>query len=261
MSKASSHKGERKTPDKKEQMEAERRRNELCNMLLCKFQTKYPFLSKPVILKHVNQFLDTTPVTNENLNALEEQILAAAGRCKPKLEDKKGNGSAHIEDDRISIMSGATQYKNIRPGPKQFLESKMKTNKQDDVELDYREEEDEWAQILKFNHKLYQEEIKQAKRKKEREKRFMKCELERQLDEKKEIKNEEKAEAEGYLQYQKDSIKRQNEIEKKKQEEKKMEVTYERQLRDKQRKEDELRKRMEEAASKAQDKKMVERRK
>ena len=253
-----SSQGSRSVKDSKENIEATKRRDELCKMLLAKFQGKYPSIPKPVILNKINNFLDTTPLTAQNLNELEDSILAAVGKCKNKPEIKKEIAKPNdVEDDRISVMSGASDFVTIHKGPKELLNTKTKMAPSET--LDYRAEEDEWAAIIKFNNKLYQEEIRQDRLRKTREKRFIMSELNRQMEEKNEIKNANKDEENKYLDYQKSYLKHQQDLANEAVQERKMLITSEKLLRDKQRKEDALRKRMEEVESKEQDKQMMER--
>jgi len=251
MSKTRSSKSQERSVSNKENIESEKRREDLCKLLLSKFQDKYPFITKPVILNKINSFLDTNPVTLDNLETLEDSILAAVGKYKP-------NNNVNIEHDKVSVMSGATEFmykKKDRSRSKGFLRTKTRIRQSENV--DENTEEAEWADIMKFNTKLYQEEVRQDRLNKARQKRYMMMELNRQVEEKKEIARAEKKEEESYLKFEEMRLKHLNDLEKMKNEERKMKIKEEKMLRDKQLKGDALRKRMEEAESKAKDKQMM----
>eukprot|EP01022_Parablepharisma_sp_SALTPOND_P014561 TRINITY_DN1993_c0_g1_i1.p2 TRINITY_DN1993_c0_g1~~TRINITY_DN1993_c0_g1_i1.p2 ORF type:complete len:530 (+),score=145.11 TRINITY_DN1993_c0_g1_i1:2285-3874(+) len=261
MSKASSTKSHKVTDDSKEKLEAGKRREELKNLLVTKFQTKYANKSIPlsVILNQVNRFLDTMPLTAQNLQILDDRIVAAIGKGGAKIESKKDE-PAHDDDDRLSVMSGASDFVESKTKTKQFLDTKTKQVKgEDGDEVKPKSEEDEWVAIMKFNNALYKEEMKQEQLKKAQKKQFMKSELDKQIKEKRELNKRAKEEEQAYLEYQKKHLKELEELEKKKKEDQKAQIKLEKQTRDKQRKEDALRKKIEQMENKKQDKKLIDR--
>jgi len=266
MSKSISSKAGKVTAEDREKVEANKRRDELKNLLLNKFQTKYAdkHIPNSILLEYINSFLDSSSLTAANLQKLDEKILAygSHGDKKPaggKAENK--NESAEDNDDKLSVMSGATEFVEAgKPKTKTMLDTKTRLIKGEEGEpLKARNEDDEWVAIMKFNNQLYQEELKQEALKKAQQKQLMKAELDKQMKEKNNIKKRTKEEEQAYLEYQNKHLKELEEIEKKKQEEKRNQIKSEKASRDKQRKDDALRKKIEENEVKKQDKKLIER--
>ena len=279
MSKSTSSKASKVTDEKREKVEADKRRQELRTLLITKFQTKYSDKSIPLSLiqEHIDRFLDTMPLTSENLQALDSQILEAvkpkpgtaqsSKSTHPQPKAKKQSkpaltGQKHVreeDDDKLSVMSGATDIV-AKPKSKQVLDTKTRHVKGEEGEMIRpKSEQDEWAAIIKFNSSLYQEELKQEQLKKTHQKQFMKNELEKQMKEKMQIKERDKAEEEAYIEYQKRHIKEMEEQEKQKQADKKQQVLSEKASRDKQRKDDFVRKKMEEREDKKRDRELIDR--
>eukprot|EP00826_Nyctotherus_ovalis_P063466 TRINITY_DN9309_c0_g4_i2.p1 TRINITY_DN9309_c0_g4~~TRINITY_DN9309_c0_g4_i2.p1 ORF type:complete len:522 (-),score=155.60 TRINITY_DN9309_c0_g4_i2:174-1643(-) len=252
MSRVSSSKSQKRSATSKENIESEKRREELCRLLLSKFENKYPSIPKPVILNKINHFLDSNALTVNNLEALEDSILAAVGKCKPKADNKEETK----DDDRISVMSGASDFIKRRSKSKELVRAKTRMIPTENA--DENSEENEWADIMKLNMRLHQEEVRQERLAKQRQKRYMMHELDRQVNEKKEISVANKQEDNAYLEYQELYLRQQNELEKKRKEERKTQMKEEKLLRDRQRKEDALRRHMEEAENKAQDRQLME---
>ena len=120
-------------------------------------------------------------------------------------------------------------------------------------------EDDEWGSIIKFNHSLYQEEVRQEMLRKERQKKYMKSELDKQIKEKHDIKDAINKQENDYLEYQSWYLKHQNELEKQKEKERRDQMLNEKHLREKQRKDNAMRREMEDNENKDQDRKLVQR--
>ena len=166
---------------------------------------------------------------------------------------------AEDADDRLSVMSGATEFGTGKQQQRQFLDTKTKMVKAEEVGERPKTEEDEWAAIVNFNNTLYQEELRQEQEKKTAQKQLMKAELEKQVRAKQEQKARVKAEDNAFMEYQKQNLQREAERERKKEEERKALVQQEKQSREKQRRDDVVRKRLEEREDKRQEREMLER--
>ena len=268
MSKSNVSKSAKVTAEGKEKTEAGKRREELKSLLVNKFLSKHADKGIPqaIILEHVNKFLDTMSLTAPNLQLLDERILAAAVKPKPKVEAKvteKSPAAADVkdDDDKLSVMSGASDFAgNDKRKSNKILDSKTRHVKGGEgEEVKPKNEEDEWVAIMKFNNALYNEEMKQEQLKKAQQKQLMKSELDKQIKEKHEIHQRTKEEEQAYLDYQKKHMQDLEELEKKKEEDRRSQIKSEKQSRDQQRKSDLLRKRIEEAENKKQDQKLIER--
>ncbi len=264
MSKSTTSKGAKVTDDKQEKLEAAKRREELKTLLMTKFQTKYAGKAIPlsILQSQIDHFLDTMPLTAANLDTLDRRILEAwKPSQKGKAEEEaKRLAAADKDDDNISVMSGATDVMETRTKNRQMLDTKVRHVKGEDGEpLKPKNEEDEWAAIMKFNGKLYKEEMNQEQLKKVRQKMFVKTELEKQMKEKEQLKQRSKEEEQAYLEYQKKHLEELDELEKEKQAERRQQIITEKASRDKQRKEDALRKRIEEREDKKRDQELITR--
>ena len=105
-------------------------------------------------------------------------------------------------------------------------------------------EDDEWTAIMNFNTKLYHEEMRQEQLKSQEQKRYIKNELDRQLYEKMSVKEREKLEEKQYHALQMEHIKYLEGKEKKKVDDAKASLLDQKASRDKQMKEEKVRKKI-----------------
>eukprot|EP00826_Nyctotherus_ovalis_P023488 TRINITY_DN1803_c0_g1_i8.p1 TRINITY_DN1803_c0_g1~~TRINITY_DN1803_c0_g1_i8.p1 ORF type:complete len:499 (-),score=248.08 TRINITY_DN1803_c0_g1_i8:199-1695(-) len=241
------------------QVDSEKHKDKMRKLLLAKFKHKYEnSIPESVVLSHVNRFLDTSHLTAANLEALEDEILKAVGRTRPPPEPKapkskeaqsvKGKGSSRAAPTRKPQKTQKhTQKKQEQPAA-QTVEDPL-----------FMGEDDEWAEVMKYNNELYKEERRQELLQKERVKRHLKSELDRQIQEKEDQKRRFEQEDKNYSEYEQERLKKVNEEERKKEEERRRKVQYERDMRDRQRREDEMRRELEDRESKEQEQMMVER--
>lgn len=235
------------------------RKDKLRRLLVAKYQRKFgKLVPVSIIVNQVNRFASTMPLTGRNLEILEERILAAVGKGKGKGTVNAPAAETDRDGLKATGLAAITDYKKMETPKKTGLIASQEYNTTGDSS-GLPTEDDEWGAIMKFNNALYQEEMRQEQLKKIREKKYIRSELDKQIQEKNDIKRKTNEEANDYLQYQTRYLAHQDAIERQKQEERRQQIFNERMLRDKQLMEDATRKEMEESESKAQDKRMVER--
>ena len=241
--------------ESRKKAENDKRRDKLNKLLVAKYQRKYgKSIPLNIIVREVNTFLDTMKPTAQNMKVLEDRLLSSTGKA-PKMDKRKASMPAAVrkrpEPAELSHLSEFHE-KPVASPVKQDLYSTGDSSMP-------MTEDDEWGSIIKFNHSLYQEEVRQEMLRKERQKKYMKSELDKQIKEKHDIKDAINKQENDYLEYQSWYLKHQNELEKQKEKERRDQMLNEKHLREKQRKDNAMRREMEDNENKDQDRKLVQR--
>jgi len=219
----------------------QQQRDQLKALVSQKFQDKYPNKDAASLQGKVDKLFEgQQPLTSAQLKEFENNLA----------QSEKGGKTAAVNHDRddisvksgVSKMSGATDFvdheKLSEPGAKKdgskvidlISTRKPKTN-------NYRNEEEEWADIYKYNQEVYKTEAQLEKERKEHEKIKFKTELDGQVvnkQVKKQIDEEwKKVDHEQVLL----KIKKDEDKEKKKVQVEQAKVAFQKEMRDKQIKE------------------------
>eukprot|EP00826_Nyctotherus_ovalis_P037504 TRINITY_DN3421_c0_g3_i2.p1 TRINITY_DN3421_c0_g3~~TRINITY_DN3421_c0_g3_i2.p1 ORF type:complete len:478 (+),score=184.10 TRINITY_DN3421_c0_g3_i2:164-1597(+) len=247
--------GAKQRAESRRKTQADQRRDKVRKLLTAKYQKKFgKSVPTTVIADQVNRFLDSVPPTSHNLEALEGRIATAGSKVRGKSVTKT---PAH--KPRQENLDALSDFKK-NPANRQASANKIKDNYYSTGDSSMpMTEDDEWAAITKYNNQLYQEEMRQEQTKKERQKRHLRYELDRQIKEKRDAKRAFEDEERSYLDYEKEAMRQQEEAEKQKERERKEQRLSEQQLRDKQRREDVIRKEMEESEERMQEQIRLER--
>jgi Mg2+ and Co2+ transporter CorA len=165
------------------------RKDKMRKLLVAKYQKKFgKSVPLAVINDQVNRFLDSMQLTNHNLEILESRIIATASKVRGKSETK--TPVQKPKQENLDVLSDYKQSKRVA----NMSVDKMKRDYYSTE--DSMTEDDEWAAIIRHNNELYQEEMRQEDVRRIKQKRHLRYELDKQIQEKREIQksidNEEK---------------------------------------------------------------------
>lgn len=214
-------------------------REELKGLLVNKFKKQYG-PAAAFIAKEVETFMKQEPLTESNLQKLDEKI-------------KK---RSEVEQAKVETKSNAS--KSMKSSVKSSKRSEVSASQQSSSYV-HEDEDDEWAAILEYDTILHREE-ERARRKREAENKVkLKRELDRQLHEKGLRKELDQEDFRLYEEAQRANLDTLEQREKDKEQEYRAKVLQEKTLRDQQLKEELKRKRNEEKQQHAIDQRLVER--
>jgi len=264
--------------ERREKLLTLQRKEQLKGLLVNKFKAKFggQSVASSVINMEVGNFLKNEKLTEDNLKRLEERIQKGAGvvlgsqgaksvrselgrsqsqramgqTLPPIQAGRDRDDVASVKSYATSRMSGATNLskaganKNMHEHGEDDMQS-VYSNAKSARTIPALDEEDEWAAIQKFNTLLHYEEMRQTAMKEAERKRLIKQELDRQLEDKHYRKYMDKDEDHKYNQLQTMHLGILENREKEKEEEAKRKILNEKASRDKQLKEENMRKRIE----------------
>ncbi|EAS04273.3 hypothetical protein TTHERM_00299910 (macronuclear) [Tetrahymena thermophila SB210] len=172
-----------------------------------------------------------------NARSSHSQQLANAGL---KILGQRSQGNQNYEFDQVSMSSSSSR----KPKSVYYLEGR---------------EEDEWAQLVKFDASMFQKEQEMLRQRQQLIKQRLKEELDKQLQEKQNKVEKEKQDHYEYIRFQDELIKLQDEAEKKKEIEKQNRLQNEKAMREKQKYEIKIKRRQERIREKELDDAMINR--
>ncbi|EGR33821.1 hypothetical protein IMG5_036370 [Ichthyophthirius multifiliis] len=199
----------------------QQQKEELKRQVADRLSKKYGIQNSELIKGEVSNYMkNTTHITAEGLKNLEDSIKAQT--------KKEKSDQVKIEDDEsvksgISKMSGATNFDEVDKYTQQKnlsnqddKESEVKKTKKlqgtqikkYENDLDFLEEENEWAAIYKYNKFLYDKEQEMLRQKKIQEVIQTRENLDAQVKEKEKLKEKERKQNYNYV----DNIKVQMDI-------------------------------------------------
>ena len=196
------------TDERKEKLLNLQKREQLKGMLVNKFKSKYGNL--PSINQHVTDFLKGQQLTEESLKLLDKAIQKEAGN-KPQskkptksVKSEKQEAPPKKDPETESMKSYASSKVNDKApaikkeSPQKRDDDEMSVSSKSSVSKASVNENDEWAAIVKFNTDLHLEEMREEAERTKKQKEIMKQELDKQLQEKKEIMSMNKTEEQSY---------------------------------------------------------------
>ena len=218
---------------------SQQQREQLKALVSQKFQDKYPNKDPEALQGKVDKLFEgQQPLTSAKLKEFESNLAHS---------EKGGKATVNHDRDDISVKSGVSKMS----GATDFLDAEKLSqagSKKDGRVIDlisnrkakpnnYRNDEEEWADIYKYNQEVYKTEAQLEKERKEFEKVKFKHELDNQVtrkNEKKEVEDEsKKVDHEQILL----KIQREEEKEQKRIRNEQAKVNFQKELRDKQIKE------------------------
>lgn len=238
---------------------SQQQREQLKTLMSTKLQAKYPTKDTEGLLGKVeNFFAAQQPLTAENLKELDRQVAHSVKSVNP----------VNLDRDDLSVKSGVSKMS----GATDFLSQKLedtgrKTNGTIDLlprtrkanSTTYKNEEEEWADIYKYNLGVYKAEAELEQDRREHAKKKYKAELDEQVHEKDHRRQEEKEWVQvDYEQVLKKVSKEENK-EKKKADVAKAKIHFEKAMRDKQIKEIRAQRKQEIKEEKELDRQMIQR--
>ena len=267
MSKVSS-KGKGMTDERKEKLLSLQKREQLKGMLVNKFKSKYGNL--PTINQHVTDFLKGQKLTEESLKLLDKAIQKEAGHKQPSNKPTKSVKSEKQEappkkDPETESMKSYASSKvedkapAIKKEPPKKDDDEISVSSKSSVSKASVNENDEWAAIVKFNTDLHLEEMREEAERAKKQKEIMKQELDKQLQEKKEIMSMNKTEEQSYNALNSKYISFLDEKEAKKQKELHDKMLEQKRIRDEQLKNEHRRKKNIQKEESAKDQELVSR--
>ena len=179
----------------------------------------------------------------QNKRGISQQRVLSTEPCISTLNQPKLSSS---------MYSPANRYRRVYKNPEEelaeleaeFAEEEKKNNRRYE-RLDFSQEGDEWNAIAKYNRKLYEDQIKEEKRKDNELKRRNKEDLDFQIKQKLRREYEEELKEKEYDNIVREHQKKMDEIEKEKLESIKKQMMKEKEMRDAQMKDNYIRKRIE----------------
>lgn len=149
-------------------------------MLVNKFIQKYGQKQKGNINKEVDNYVKNNKISEGGLKELEQKIMKEGDNTKlPQIQ----------QDDQKSIRSNKSMKSNRS-------QQQMQQSQQDYDQMSYQssncrrsvyelgDEDDEWATIIKFDQELFKKEKELQMIREQEQKKKMKRELDRQVNEK-----------------------------------------------------------------------------
>jgi len=255
----------RKTPKQAQEDAAakklisQQQRDQLKALMSQKLQAKYPTKDSEGLLGKVeNFFAAQQPLTAENLKELDRQVAHSVKSVNP----------VNLDRDDLSVKSGVSKMS----GATDFLSEKLsetgrkthgtidlmpRTRKADGTK--YKNEEEEWADIYKYNLGVYKAEAELEQDRREHAKRKYKSELDEQVHEKNHRKQEEKDWVQVDYEQVLKKVHKEEMKEKKKNDIAKAKIHFEKAMRDKQIKEIRAQRKQEIKEEKELDRQMIQR--
>eukprot|EP01015_Nassula_variabilis_P007925 TRINITY_DN1616_c0_g1_i5.p1 TRINITY_DN1616_c0_g1~~TRINITY_DN1616_c0_g1_i5.p1 ORF type:complete len:224 (+),score=19.64 TRINITY_DN1616_c0_g1_i5:64-735(+) len=198
-------------------------REELKIMLIDKFSKLYKNVPKEQIKNRVLHFIDTSPrLKAEELQKLENEIKQLASTYSQKSKEQASVRQEENQSVRsgVSKMSGASNYRladdkqktsNNRDGARdnasQISSSTYSRQKSDGFpDLNFNDEEEQWAVINKYNAYQHKQEQKLNKIKDKELKNRAKSDLDEQINQKKTVERKRKRRIEYVQQHDEPSI-------------------------------------------------------
>lgn len=249
--------------DKKEKLLAIHQREQLKGLLVSKFLEKYgntKGLNSDAINKEVADFIKSQPLTEENLRKLEQKIRDGQSNKPGNIDVAAANNQAQ------SNLLGGSSLTTPHQGPIKSIASvqHLKTAPNDDalsVTSSQRprsvyqlgDEDDEWAIMMKYDAELHKKEKEIEKLRELDQRKKMKVELDKQLEEKNKVKQWEKQDLSQYMNVVHKQLDQYDNKEKKKEEDHHQKVMSEKYSRDKQLLDEYTRKKIEKKTEKELD--------
>ena len=159
-------------------------RDMLINKMLAKYN-KYPNATD-VICSRVAKFMNQSRITDANLKKLEKEILDEL-TAKPKKPVPVKASSKEVKEVKATYNAPVQSAVVVEPEANQ-VEEEFEWEKK---EVPYHDDKD-WNAILKFNEKVYKEDLKKEEEAKVKRKQLLKEDLERQIEERQKYKKNEK---------------------------------------------------------------------
>lgn len=268
------------------------KREKLKGLLITKFMKKYGIKNAENILQlEISKFLQGEVLTDADLQRLDEKLKKLLRESEENENLKRNLSSNNYENNQNNHEEKSHRSEVILPDLNKAeamsvhsKNSKMsgashlskfnekgvnqQVNEEDDLELlsvssrkplkryDFSQEGDEWNAICQFNRKLYEEEKKMNKLKDWELKRRTKEDLDNQIRQKLNRIHDEQLKNREYDQIQYNHTLYLNEIERQKQIEIKNKILKEKENRDKQMKDEKMRKKIELAKERKYDKEL-----
>ncbi|MDR3581660.1 MAG: hypothetical protein P4L67_00085 [Candidatus Pacebacteria bacterium] len=236
-------------------------RDKVKDLLVNKLMKKFGRMpnASTVIPARVTRFMQQNRLTDANLKKLEKEILQAL-TAKPSVQQAPPAPKPEVRpSSKDSRKSDAVIIKSMRKEENPDIEKQIELEQLEEREqIPYNDDKD-WDAILKFNKELYQEELKQEEEKKMQQKRFIRSELDKQLDEKRRIGSKAAEEHHCYQNLESAHLKTLEQKEKDKEEQMKMRKQAEKDRLDRQFKDELMRKRMTDLENKQYEHTLVER--
>ena len=244
---------------KREKLLAIQEREQLKGLLVTKFLEKHgkdQKADKDFVNKQVVEFMKNEKLTEDNLKKLEQKIKvgvtaqpqADAASTKSAAKSAAGDKQSHQvgqhqhahhhhhhDDDNVSTTSSQVPKSVYAQG----------------------DSDDEWATMMKYDTELYKKEKVLEKVKEQEQKNKMKAELDRQIAEKKRVKESEEDEMKRYNQLVHEQLNGMAKKEQKKETEMKNKIMQEKSMRDKQLQDENMRKKLDKRSEKEMDELLV----
>ena len=187
--------------ERKERLMALQQREQLKGMIVNKFIEKYGGgkINNNLINKEVSEFIKNSKVTEDNLRKLEQKIKNQSGIKKVEEHNAhvEGNDAKSTTSSKKhanqALISQEQHHQHQHNVPDEALYSDTSSRCQKSI-YQLANEEDEWAMIMKFDQELYKKEKELEKMREIEQKKKIKNELDRQLEEKRRYFDYEKKE-------------------------------------------------------------------
>ncbi|KAM3133912.1 hypothetical protein pb186bvf_014027 [Paramecium bursaria] len=200
------------------------------------FAAKYATQSKlknQILLQSIEKILKDKQVTTQQMTKLKTKLKQSQTQQQffPVVEEKPQPPQIQPSQTQPSIMKSTKTNFNHRMLPFQKAPIKQQSDDSDaserppkSVYFVDRNDEDEWAALLKFNANLYQNELKRQQELKQLKKQKMKEELDQQVIMKQQKKQQEKEQEDRYHKFEQKLLQHNNQVELEKQSQQKMKI-------------------------------------
>jgi len=249
---------------KREKLLAIQEREQLKGLLVTKFLDKYgknQKNDKDYVSKQVTDFMKNEKLTEDNLKKLENKIktgVNAPNKDAVSVAQSKQGGQKAFEEDHAHSQHDHehAHHHHHHHHHHDDAYSVTSSNKPRSVYAQ-GDSDDEWATMMKYDTELYKKEKMLEKVKEQEQRKKMKDELDRQIAEKKRVKEDDDGEKRRYNDLVEGQLKNMETKEKKKENDMKKKVMNEKHSRDQQLADENYRKKVEKRAEKEMDELLV----
>jgi len=253
---------------KREKLLAIQEREQLKGLLVTKFLEKYDKTKKndkDFVNKQVTEFMKNEKLTEENLKKLEQKIKTGVNaqekgdNVSVAQSKQSAGGQKTFEEDRAHYQHHHDAHHHHHHHHHHHDDDGISVTSSQKPRSVYAQgdSDDEWATMMKYDTELYKKEKALEKAKEQEQKRKMKEELDRQIEEKKRVQGDEADEKKRYNELVGTQLKQFDNKEKKREDEMRRKILNEKQSRDQQLADENMRKRLEKRAEKEMDELLV----
>lgn len=246
---------------KREKLLAIQEREQLKGLLVTKFVEKYgkdQKGDKDFVNKQVVEFMKNEKLTEENLKKLEQKIKVGV-TAQPDAASVKSAARSEKQSHQVGQHQYSHEPHGVHHHHHHHDDDNVSTTSSQKPKSVYAQgdSDDEWATMMKYDTELYKKEKVLEKVKEQEQKNKMKAELDRQIAEKKRVKEAEEGEMKRYNDLVQNQLQNMDKKEKKKENDMQNKIMQEKYSRDKQLQDENIRKKLDKRAEKEMDELLV----